>query len=67
MNKPHDTLHLPVFPVFYFGFAVKLKELTWMTRKISGRCRRYGRYGTYKGTIRNFRLNGTYRTYGTSL
>ena len=36
-----------------FGLAVKLKELTWMTRNKSGRC---GRYGTYKGTIRKFRL-----------
>ena len=41
----------------YFGLAVKFKEFTWMTRNESRRC---GRYGTYKGTIRNFRLTGTY-------
>ena len=61
--RPHDTLHLPVFLLSYFGLAVKLKALTWMTRKKFGRC---GRYRTYKGTIRNFRANGTYRTYRTN-
>ena len=58
-SRPHDTLHLPVFPVFILWTCIKLKELTWMTRNKSRRC---GRYRTYKGTKRNFRANRTYRT-----